>query len=184
MDAIELLRWQTRKAYEWLEETISDITQEQANWQPAGTANPIGANYAHVMITADAGFNTQLFGGMPIMATKFKGQIGLSEMPHAAGGWHDWSRLRVDWHRLRDYGRAVRECVERHVDSLTPEGLERRVDMTAHGLGIWKGLDIVDLHGQHHVRIHGGEIACLKGLQGGQGYARIAIIPDAMSAQR
>jgi hypothetical protein len=84
------LRWQTKNAWECLETTTSDVTEEQANWQPAGTANPIGANYAHLMITADAGFNTQLFGGMPLMATKFKGQIGLSEMPHAAGGWHDW----------------------------------------------------------------------------------------------
>jgi hypothetical protein len=184
MDAIELLRWQTKKAWEWLETTISGITEEQANWQPTGTANPIGANYAHLMITADAGFNTQLLCGMPLMATKFKGQIGLSEMPHAAGGWHDWSRLRVDWARLRDYGNAVRECMESHVKSLTPEDLERRVDMSAHGLGIWKGLDIVDLHGQHHVRIHGGEIACLKGLQGDQGYQRVAVIPDGMSARR
>jgi hypothetical protein len=184
MDAIDLLRWQTKKAWECLETTTSDVTEEQANWQPAGTANPIGANYAHLMITADAGFNTQLFGGMPLMATKFRGQIGLSEMPHAAGGWHDWRRLCVDWAGLREYGQAVCECVEGHVDSLTPEDLERRVDMSAHGLGIWKGLDIVDLHGQHHVCIHGGEIACLKGLQGAQGYQRVAIPPDGMSARR
>lgn len=65
MDAIELLRGQTKKAWEWLETTIDDVTEEQANWQPSGTANPIGANYAHLLITADAGFNTQLLGGMP-----------------------------------------------------------------------------------------------------------------------
>jgi len=184
MHAIGLLRWQTKTAWEWLETTIGDITEEQANWRPGGTANPIGANYAHLVITADAGFNTQLLGGMPIMAMKFRGQIGLSEMPHAAGGWHDWSRLSVDWARLREYGQAVRENVESHVDSLIAEDLERRVDMTAHGLGIWKGLNIVDLHGHHHARIHGGEIACLKGLQGAQGYQRIAVVPDGMSARR
>lgn len=184
MDAIELLQWQSKKAFDWLEETIEDITEEQANWAPPGTANPIGANYAHLMITADAGFNTQLFGGMPIMATKFRGQIGLSEMPHAAGGWHDWSRLSVDWPRLLEYGLAVRECVAGYLSALTPDDLERRVDMMAHGLGIWTGLDIVDLHGHHHARIHGAEIACLKGSQGAQGYQRVAVIPDAMSVRR
>lgn len=170
MDAIDLLRWQVKQTYAWLEMTLRDISQEQANWQPPGVANPIGATYAHLMITADAGFNSQLHGGMPIMATEFKGQIGLSEMPHAAGGWHDWSKLRVDWEPLRGYGRRVYRCIEGYLDSLTAEELELRVDMSAHGLGIWKGLDIYNLHGISHARIHGGEIACLKGLQGAEGW--------------
>lgn len=128
MDAIELLRWQTNMASAWLESTVEDVTEEQANWQPGGTANSIAANYAHLMITADAGFNSQLLGGMPIMATKFRGRIGLSEMPHAAGGWHDWSKLRVDWERLCEYGQAVRADVESHVNALTPVDLERPVE--------------------------------------------------------
>jgi hypothetical protein len=184
MDAIELLRWQGQKTWDWLEEVVEDVTEEQANWVPGGTANPIGANYAHLVITADAGFNSQLFGGMPIMATKFRGQIGLSGMPHAAGGWHDWSMLRVDWDRLRAYGQSLREDVEAHLVALTRGDLERPVDMRAHGLGMWTGLDIADLHGHHHARIHGGEIACLKGLQGARGYQRIAVAPDGMSARR
>jgi hypothetical protein len=30
---------------------------------------------------------------------------------------------------------------------------------------------MVELHGVDHPRIHGGEIACLKGLQGGVGWS-------------
>jgi len=74
MDAIDLLRYQIRETYAWLEMTLSDITEEQANWQPPGIANPIGA--------------------------------------------------------------------------------------------VWKGLDVYLLHGINHPRLHGGEIACLKGMQG------------------
>ncbi len=37
-------------------------------------------------------------------------------------------------------------------------------------LGIWKGIDIHSLHGWNHIKMHGGEIACLKGLQGIEGY--------------
>jgi hypothetical protein len=184
MDAIELLRWQSKMAFEWLDLTLEDVTEEQANWQPDGTANSIASNYAHLVITADAGFNSQMFGGMPIMATKFRGQMGVSDMPHAAGGWHDWSTLRVDWARLREYGQAVREDVEAHLSALTPADLERPVDMRVHGLGMWTGLNIVDLHGHHHARQHGAEIACLKGLQGAKGYRRIAVVPDGMSVRR
>ena len=170
MDAIALLRHQIIESYDWLELTVSDITPDQANWRPPGKANSIGSTYAHLIITADAGFNSQLHGGMPVMATKFRGQVGLSEMPHAAGGWHDWNALIVDWARLKEYGLAVRESIEGLLVSLSPEELELSVDMQAHGLGMWKGLDIYDLHGNKHVRLHGGEIACLKGMQGARGY--------------
>jgi len=170
MDAIELLRWQIRDCYAWLEMTLRDIRDEQTNWRPPGVANSIGSTYAHLMITADVGFHSQLHGGMPLMATRFKGDVGLSEMPHAAGGWHDWSRLRVDWQALRRYGQAVCECVEGYLDGVTDEELAKPVDMRPHGLGMWKGLDIYNLHGISHPRLHGGEIACLKGLQGAPGW--------------
>ena len=170
MDAIDVIRHFVKDSYEWLEMTVSDVTQEQANWGPPGRANSIGATYAHLMITADAGFNSQLHGGMPIMATHFKGQIGLSEMPHAAGGWRDWSLLRVDWERLREYGRAVEACVLRYVDSLTLAELTKPVDMSAYGLGAWNGLEVYKVHGMAHPRIHGGEIACLKGMQDSPGW--------------
>ncbi len=174
MDAVDLLRYQIKETYAWLEMTLSDITGEQANWQPPGVANPIGATYAHLVITADAGFNSQLHGSMPIMATQFKGQVGLSQMPHAAGGWRDWGRLVVDWEALREYGRAVETCIDGYLDSLCASELALRVDMTAHDLGIWKGIDIYNLHGISHPRLHGGEIACLKGLQGRPGWPREA----------
>jgi hypothetical protein len=38
--------------------------------------------------------------------------------------------------------------------------------MSAHDLGEWNGLEIYLVHGINHPRLHGGEIACLKGMQG------------------
>ncbi len=170
MDAIELLRHQITSAWDWLDTIVTDITEEQANWQPPGTANSIGTTYAHLVVTADAGFNTQLYGGMPLIATEFKGQVGLSKPFNASGGWDDWSAVQVDWKALRGYGRAVHEDVFRHIKALVSDHLELRVDMTPYGLGVWKGIDIFDLHGIDHPRLHGGEIACLKGMQGLEGY--------------
>ncbi len=157
--------------YAWLEMTVSDVTQEQANWQPPGIANSIGAVYGHLMISADFDVNSRMYGRMPIAATEFKGQVGLSEMHRGGFDWHDWAlRLSVDWEALRRYGCAVLRCLEGYVDSLTMDELERPVDMSAHGLGTWKGLDIYILHGIDHPRLHGGEIACLKGLQDTPGW--------------
>ncbi|MBI1885904.1 MAG: DinB family protein [Chloroflexi bacterium] len=167
MDVLELLRYQVKGTYAWLEMTLSDVTEEQANWKPPGVANSIGAVYAHLMITADFDLNSRMYGTIPVVASEFKGNVGLSEMHLGGFDWHDWAaRLRVDWEGLRRYGQAVRRCLEGRVDSLTMDELEWPVDMSAHGLGTWKGLDIYTLHGIDHPRLHGGEIACLKGLQG------------------
>jgi hypothetical protein len=38
------------------------------------------------------------------------------------------------------------------------------------GLGEWDGIDVSRLTVGRHVWMHGGEIACLKGLQGAAGY--------------
>ncbi len=35
-----------------------------------------------------------------------------------------------------------------------------------YALGMWTGLNIYILRGYDHPKLHGGEIACLKGLQG------------------
>ncbi len=171
MDAIDLLRNQIKGAYEWLEMTLSDVTDEQAKWQPPGLANSIGAVYAHLAVSADFDVNSRFHGGMPVAANEFKGDIGLSEIYRGGFGWQEWSRrLQVDWRKLRSYGIAVHRSVQKHLEQMSAGDLDRPVDMTVHGLGVWKALDIYNLHGINHPRLHGGEIACLKGLQGVPGW--------------
>ena len=173
MDALDLLRYQVKESYAWLEMTVSDVSQEQANWQPPGVANSIGATYAHLMISADEDLNGLLHGGVPLIAGDWAGRSGLSELPPEYFGWHwhEWAiRVRVDWEALRWYARAVQRCVEGYLDSLSMAELERSVDMSAWGLGVWKGIEFYNVHGISHPRLHGGEIACLKGLQGSQAW--------------
>lgn len=178
MDVIDLLRHQVRDTYAWLEMTLEDVSEAQANWNPPGTANSIAAVYAHTIIAADVGFSTQIHGIMPLIAASYGGRIGLSEMAQPLRDWNAWaSRMQADWSLLRRYGRDVKEHVERLVDAATEEHLEKPIDMTPVGLGIWKGVDIFNLHGINHIRIHGGEIACLKGLQGGRGWSVGPVYP-------
>lgn len=93
MDAIDLLRYQIRQCYAWLEMTVGDITHKQAIWQPPGVANSIGAVYAHLVITADFDVNSRLCGDMPISASEFRGEFGVSEMQPAGFDWHDWPQV-------------------------------------------------------------------------------------------
>ena len=50
---IDLLRRQSKGAWDWFEGTVSGVNPEQAYWWPPGTANSIGATYLHVVINTD-----------------------------------------------------------------------------------------------------------------------------------
>jgi hypothetical protein len=47
-------------------------------------------------------------------------------------------------------------------------------DTTGKSMGIWTGIDVWSLHGWTHVHMHGGEIACVKGLQNLEGYRYVS----------
>ncbi|RMH80597.1 MAG: DinB family protein [Actinomyces sp.] len=163
---LTVLRDQARQAWRWFEGTVADVTAEQANWWPPGTANSIGATYLHVVINADVEVRRLVFDRVPLVEETFGGQVGQpgAYEPDAFDRWVRHSA--VDWARLRDYGRAVHADVENWLEELTLEHLDKPIDMTRAGLGMWEGRELIELHGTHHVRIHGGEIAVLKGLQG------------------
>lgn len=165
MDALDIVRYQTKRRYAWLDNLVADVSQDGANWRPPGTANSIAATYGHAVISADVDLNRHFHGREPVIAGEWSAKLGLGE------SFPDDFRAEgeIDWALLRAYGGDVRVCIEGLVDSLTIGDLERSFEMPA-PLGKWKGVDAYLLHGAEHISMHGGEIACLKGLQGGQGY--------------
>jgi hypothetical protein len=167
---LDVLGRQARTAWEWFEVTVSDVTAEQANWWPPGTANSIGTTYLHVVINTDVEINRLIFRREPLVESGWGGDIGQGA-PYDREQFDRWVRhVAIDWVVLREYGRAVHEAFVDSLDDLTEANLEMPVDMTRSGLGMWKGRDLYELHGSNHPRIHGGEIACLKGLQGSKGW--------------
>jgi hypothetical protein len=165
---LEEFRWQARTSYDWLEKVVRDVTSEQANWVPPGRANTIAATYAHIVYNADEDLNHWLFKRPRFIETTWKGRAGV-DAPHGDG--FDWSTFtEVDWPDLREYGRMIRDFVVSTIDSLTEQDLEIPTDLSTPDIAQWHGIDIVRLTVGHHIRMHGGEIATLKGLQGAKGY--------------
>ena len=147
------------------------MSRGPANWWPPGTANSIGATYLHVVINTDVEINRLLVGTTPLIEASWHGAVG-QNVPYDPERFDRWDRhVAVDWETLRAYGRAVHVAFVESLQSLTrPEHLDQPVDMTHAGLGMWEGRDLLELHGSKHVHMHGGEIACLKGVQGGVGW--------------
>lgn len=179
MSTAQLLRDQLRQAHEFLEGATADVTEEQAHWQPAGLANPLGATYAHVLFGEDA-FVAALIGRTPLFADGWQGRTGVSETPPLAEPgsalplaqhWHGWGRdVRVDLPALRAYGQAVHGAAEDYLAALSDADLAQVIDLSAVGFGE-RSLGWLLSEGLvGHVRAHWGEVVCLKGLQGSQGF--------------
>ena len=179
MQATELLLEQVKWVHWWIESTIMNtVTTEQVHWYPQGTlVNTIGGNYAHLLVFEDLIINDILKGGVPMYASSWAGKTGMSTLPPLPNpenpgmpSFQEWStQVDIDLDAFRSYARATFAATEEYFASVSDEQLHKTGDLTSFDLGIqdisWILSIIVG-----HVFDHGGEIACLKGLQGMQGY--------------
>jgi hypothetical protein len=175
MDSIMLLREQLAEAHALLEAVMQGVTPEAAHWVPPGQANPIGASYTHVAVLEDRTINGIILHRRPLYETSWSGKTGMSEvMPSQAEDWDDYAgwtrRLRVDLPAAREYAKAVYANTDQYLASLTPDYLDTPIDLAGVGgskvtLGHVLSRSVVA-----HADNIAGEISCLKGLQGLQGY--------------
>src|SRR3954447_10131481 len=111
MDGVLLLREELSDAHDLLEAVMVDVTTESMNWMPPGRANPVGATYAHVVLSEDRVVNGVLRHQRPLYATEWEGKLGLSEPMPMPEDWHnyaDWTRrVQVDLPAFRQYAKAV-----------------------------------------------------------------------------
>jgi len=172
MDATSLFRQQLREAHWLLEETMKDVTPEQAHWTPPGIANPLGASYAHAVLSEDFLINGMLKGSAPLAASAWAGKLGLSEPPPSpTESWDKWGRrVRVDLGALREYAQAVYKASDEYLASINGDTLSRPLDLSAFGAGEQTVAWLLNNAVVGHVAGHCGEVACLKGLQGAKGY--------------
>jgi hypothetical protein len=169
--ATSLLRSQYQAAHDFLEGTMEGVTDEVAAWQPPGRALPIGANCLHHVSLEDAIVNMILSSGTPLRMSAFEGKTGGSDLIHLdEADWCSWARaVKVDVAAAREYAQAVFAATDRCLAALTDDELDRDVDLSAIGMEPMRlGALLSQLLGDCHN--HCGEISCLKGLQGLQGY--------------
>lgn len=154
----------------WLEATMSDVSEAQAHWCPAGVANPIAAVYAHVIMGSDSAVNELLLGGRPIAAAGAT-TIGISEVtPGRSRDWHEWAlRVHMDLPAFRSYAQNVYESWYAYFARAGDFDPDRTIDLTAWGMGIRTPVEFLLMQIQHFSS-HIGEISALKGLQGAIGF--------------
>ena len=172
MDVKTLLREQFKAAHGLLESTMQDVTEEQAHWTPPGKAIPVGATYAHAVMSEDAMLNGMVKGGAPLFATTFAGKTGLGENPPPPDQpWDEWSRsVKIDLGALRAYAKAVYAATDEYIGSATDDELARELDLSGFGMGMQPVAVFAGTLMVSHLNNHCGEVSSMKGIQGAKGY--------------
>jgi hypothetical protein len=176
MDSITLLRQQFGMAHDVMESTIEGVTNEHAAWMPPGKAHSVGASYAHVVLSEDMLINGMFSGQTPMFATTWMGKTGISElMPMPGPDWETsyggWTqRVKVDMAALRAYAKAVYAKTDEYLASLTPDDLDRTLDLSGVGMGQMNLAGALSMLALGHVNNLAGEISAIKGTQGLKGY--------------
>lgn len=171
METMELMQYSLKSAFDVLASVTGDLTQEQADWQPPGIANPIGATYWHVLSGTDQIVHRWCQGQAPLTETgswEDKVLAVSAPEPEPGGDWLPYMQtIRVDLPAAHAYAQAVAESVGEYFASLTPDDLDRRIEtpFQEYALG-----ELLDLFVIWHLNAHCGEIAALKGCQGAKGY--------------
>jgi len=173
--AVSLLRQQIRDSRQFLEDTVRDVTPEQASRIPEGKALPIAAHYAHLIVGQDLPLHGMLLGRAPLIASSWAGRAGFAGGPPPFGPnapWGEWARTtKFDLSALRQYAEAVYAASEEYLAALDDEGVNRPVDLSAVGGGMQTVGWLLTAAFIVNVNMHCGEISCLKGLEGYKGYA-------------
>lgn len=174
-NAVKLLRDQVKDAHGWLEATMVGAEEKHLSVTPPGTANPLGATYAHAVLSEDGIVAGMLQNKMPLLATTYKSKLGVNKpMPMPGPEWahyNDWTHsVEVDMPKFREYAQAVYIATDEYLASLNDKDLENPVDMTQVGLGqktlAWALSTLL----VGHIHDMTGEISVLKGIQGLKGY--------------
>jgi uncharacterized damage-inducible protein DinB len=165
MDTIDFIRQLLAAVRRQTDEAMKDLTVEQFNWTPSGTANPISAIFVHFLNSEDAFIQVQMQGKPKIWDEGgWAEKTGVKVPPGYSGGWEEVKNMTLALEPLLAYQQAVRAATVACLDKLTPGELDR-VMKTARGD---RSVATIFTLVVNHALIHSGEIGALKGIQTGK----------------
>ena len=166
MDAKEYIKGQMAAVRQLIDAAMQETTDEQFNWAPPGTANPIGATLVHTIAGEDFFVQNILQGKPRIWETGgWSEKIGLTTPPGRGRGWDEIKGKTLVIAPVLAYQQAVRAATDACLANLTAEDLDRKVTFVGTERPVADVIALVIAHTAHHT----GEISALKGVQGGKG---------------
>lgn len=151
-----------------LEGTMADVDDELANRPSGSRANPIGAAYAHLVLSEDAILNGMLRGRSPLSAGSWAGRTGVDKPMSFEDDLGEWYHsVKVDLSTLRQYAQAVFANSEEFIGSASDEELAREIEMFGMRMPL---ATLFEIFVTGHCNSLAGEISAMKGTFGRKGY--------------
>ena len=161
MNAANYAKLQIEESFGLLNTSIGELTDEQYNWKPGGTCNPVAKSHVHVLTSVDFFIGSLLKGGAmlwPPIAEK----AGLPGSPLQV--WQAGDNIALA--TINEYGTKVQALALDYVSSLSEADFDREVETPFFGKR--NVAYVVQLAGTHMVA-HAGDITAVKGMQGLKG---------------
>jgi hypothetical protein len=161
VNATAYAKLQLEQAFSLMSATAQGMTEEQYNFKPEGTCNPIAKNHVHALTAVDFFLNFLAQGKAPLWQP-VAAATGLPQ--NSIEIWKYEGKVPLD--AIVSYGEQVQTSVFDYLATLSDGDLDRELDTRVFGtqnVGF-----LLQLSGMHTVG-HTGDMAALKGLQGLKG---------------
>jgi uncharacterized damage-inducible protein DinB len=166
MDVKTYIQQQMANVRRQVDAVANGITDEQFNWLPPGTINPIGVILLHMAGGEDYFIQTVLQGKPRCWETQeWGGRIGIQTPPGPAPSWDEYKKVKFVVAPVLAYQQVIRSATDVYLAGLTAEELDRQVNFAGHGVPAADVLMTLVVH----ITSHAGEIAAVKGMQGLKG---------------
>lgn len=170
MNSIQLLQEQFKDAHQALEATMADVSHDTAHFRELGKALPVGAAYAHAILSEDVMLSNLLAHKETLFKTPES--VGVSEAMPDMQHWDQhamWAQnVQIDMPKFKEFAKKVYTATDEYISSLKEDDLDKEIDdalFGKHTLAFFI-TNILLLH----IANLTGEVSAVKGLQGLKGY--------------
>lgn len=166
MTTVEYIRDLNTHMRRLVDDAMRDTTTAQFNWAPPGTASPISAILIHLLTSEDY-FIQEVLQEKPRLweSAGWSEKTGVKDTPDFGGNWEAFKQMILPMEPALDYQAAVRHATDAYLEKMTLADLDRRVKFA----GRMDTVAYIFTHTICHTITHAGEIAAVKGIQGGKG---------------
>lgn len=170
MTVIDLIREQVKSSHELMESTISGVSDEVVHFNETNKALPVGAAYAHAVISEDVILSTMILKTAPLSSDNLR--TGLSIPMTSFSEWdkyEEWVKsVKIDLPKLQSFAQEVYGATDKYLASLTDADLEKEIDTG--GMGKYTLSHLLTNFIILHNASLAGEVSAAKGFQGHKGY--------------
>ena len=166
MDVKTYIQQQMANVRRQVDAVANGITDEQFNWPPPGTINPISVILIHLLAGEDYFIQTVLQGKSRCWEVQDWGRkIGIQSPPGPGHSWDEYKTIKILVAPVLAYGQMIRGATDIYLADLTAEELDRQVNFAGNMIPAAEVL----MTSVVHTASHAGEMAAVKGMQGIKG---------------